>query len=76
MDDNELENKLTAWWLDIAPARQEDLLTLPPPPMPWFEESIADADLDAEDVARFIDAKRNDPLVTRDAGGNPKPKPD
>ena len=74
MDNEELTNKLTAWWLDIAPSRQEDLLTVPPPPMPWFDESIAEAGLDASDVQRFLDAKRLDPDVVRDAGLNPKPE--
>lgn len=73
MDDTELTNKLTAWWLDIAPGRQEELLMVPMPPMPWLEASIEGAGLDPADVKRFLDAKRSDPEVTADAGGNPKP---
>jgi hypothetical protein len=73
MEHDELDNKLTAWWLDIAPARQADLLAEPLPPMPWLAESISDAGLDAADVQRFLDAKRLDPQLTRDAGLNPKP---
>jgi len=69
----EERNKLTAWWLDIAPARQEELLTVPQPPMPWFDESLADAGLDAADVQRFLEVKRRDPVLTRDAGLNPRP---
>ena len=73
MEDEELTNKLTAWWLDIAPARQEDLLTVPLPPVPWLAESIADEGLDPADVERFLQVKRRDPRITRDAGMNPKP---
>ncbi|MEY2444960.1 MAG: hypothetical protein QOE00_1540 [Ilumatobacteraceae bacterium] len=73
MEHDEIENKLTAWWLDIAPSRQEDLLMVPQPPMPWLDESIAQAGLDAADVRRFLEVKRRDPVVTRDAGLNPKP---
>ena len=73
MDQNELANKLTAWWLDIAPARQEELLAVHSPPMPWLEESITDAGLKAADVEVFLEAKRRDPQITRDAGLNPKP---
>ena len=73
MEPDELENKLTAWWLDMAPSRQEELLTVPLPPMPWLQESIDDAGLDPADVQRFLEAKRRDPVITRDAGGNPKP---
>src|SRR3954451_13640314 len=50
MEHEELTNKLTAWWLDIAPARQDELLVVPLPPVPWLDESIADAGLNAEDV--------------------------
>ena len=73
MHDEDLENKLTAWWLDIAPARQEDLLALPQPPMPWLAESLADVELDEADIQLFVEAKRHDPSVTSDAGLNPKP---
>lgn len=73
MEHDELENKLTAWWLDIAPSRQGELLMVPLPPMPWLDESISDAGLDAADVQRFLDVKRRDPQLTRDAGVNPKP---
>jgi uncharacterized protein YaiI (UPF0178 family) len=41
--------------------------------MPWLDESIAQAGLDAADVRRFLEVKRRDPVVTRDAGLNPKP---
>ena len=73
MEDNELENKLTAWWLDMAQSRQEELLMVPQPPMPWLDESMADAGLHAADVRRFLEVKRRDPQITRDAGMNPKP---
>ena len=73
MEHDELENKLTAWWLDIAPARQEQLLMVPQPPMPWLDQSMADDGLNAEDVQRFLETKRHDPIITRDAGMNPKP---
>lgn len=73
MEHNELDNQLTAWWLGIAPSRQEELLMVPPPPMPWLDESLADAGLDAADVQRFLDVKRLNPQLTRDAGLNPKP---
>ena len=73
MEHNELDNKLTAWWLDIAPARQEELISQPETPKPWLDESIAEAGLDVADVQRFVEDKRRDPVVTRDAGGNPKP---
>ena len=73
MEDDELENKLTAWWLDMAPSRQEELLMVPPPPMPWLDESIGDAGLQAADVQQFLVGKHRDPQITRDAGMNPKP---
>lgn len=73
MASEEVDNKLTAWWLDIAPSRQEELLAVPTPPTPWLEESIADHDLAADDVHRFLEAKRRDPSITRDAGLNPRP---
>jgi hypothetical protein len=69
----EERNKLTAWWLDIAPTRQEELLTVPVPSVPWLEESIADAGLDAAEVQSFLDDKRRQLEPTRDAGLNPKP---
>ena len=74
MDLDDDDNKLTAWWLDIAPSRQEELLTVPQPPLPWLDESIADAGLDAEDVRRFLADKRNELEATRDSGLNPKPE--
>jgi hypothetical protein len=74
MELDELDNKLTAWWLGIAPSRQEELLMVPLPPMPWLDESIADAGLDASDVQRFLDAKRGELESTRDAGLNPRPE--
>jgi hypothetical protein len=72
MELDEVDNKLTAWWLDIAPTRQEELLMEPRPPMPWLEESIAEAGLSAADVDRFLEDKRRDLEPTRDAGLNPK----
>ena len=72
MDPDERDNKLTAWWLDIAPSRQQELLQVPLPPLPWLGESIADAGLDAADVHRFLDSKRDELEPTRDAGLNPK----
>ena len=74
MDPQELENRLTAWWLDIAPTRQEQLLSTPPPPMPWLDESLEQAGLDRADVDSFLDAKRLDQQTTRDAGLNPRPE--
>ena len=71
--DHELENKLTAWWLNIAPSRQEELLMVPPPAMPWLDESLANEGLDAADAERFLEVKRAEHAVTRDAGLNPKP---
>jgi len=73
MEPEELDNRLTAWWLDIAPSRQEELLMVPLPPMPWLDESIADAGLEAADVHRFLEDKRRELEPTRDAGRNPKP---
>lgn len=73
MDPNAHDNKLTAWWLEIAPTRQEELLQVPMPPMPWLAESIADAGLDEAQVHRFLDLKRGVLDPTRDAGLNPKP---
>ena len=72
MEFDELDNKLTAWWLDIAPSRQRELLTVPLPPVPWLDESIADAGLTATDVERFLHDKRRELEPTRDAGLNPK----
>lgn len=74
MDLDDHDNKLTAWWLQIAPSRQEELLTEPMPPLPWLDESIADAGLDAADVERFLADKRCELEPTRDSGVNPKPK--
>ena len=74
MELDERDNKLTAWWLQIAPSRQEELLTEPLPPMPWLDESIAEAGLDAADVHRFLDDKRRELSPTRDAGVNPIPE--
>jgi len=73
MEFDELNNSLTAWWLDIAPSRQQELLVVPLPPVPWLDESIADAGLDAADVQRFLDVKRREPEPMRDAGLNPRP---
>lgn len=73
MDLEESTNKLTAWWLDMAPARQEELLTVPLPPLPWLDESLAGAGLDAADIQGFLDGKRREPEHTHDAGVNPRP---
>ena len=73
MDLDDRDNKLTAWWLDMAPSRQEELLMVPLPPVPWLAESIADAGLDAADVRQFLDDKRGELEPTRDAGLNPRP---
>jgi|GEM_PF-4981724 len=73
MDLDERDHQLTAWWLDIAPSRQQELLTVPMPPVPWLEESLAEAGLDADDVHRFLEQKRRELEPTRDAGLNPKP---
>lgn len=72
MELNELDNRLTAWWLEIAPSRQEELLMVPRPPLPWLDESMAEAGLDAVDVDQFLHDKRRDLEPTRDAGLNPK----
>jgi hypothetical protein len=72
MEFDELDNKLTAWWLEIAPSRQRELLMVPSPPMPWLDESIAEAGLNAADVHRFLDDRRRELEPTRDAGLNPK----
>ena len=45
---------------------------MPLPPMPWLDESIADAGLDAADVHRFLGEKRRELEPTRDSGLNPK----
>ena len=74
MDLDDHDNKLTAWWLQIAPSRQEELLMQPLPPLPWLDESIADAGLDADDVRQFLDDKRRELEPTRDSGLNPKPE--
>ncbi len=66
-------DKLTAWWLGIAPSRQEELLTEPRPPLPWLDESIAGAGLDAGEVERFLDERRGELEPTRDAGMSPPP---
>lgn len=73
MDPQELENRLTAWWLDIAPSRQEELLMADPPPMPWLDESLTQAGLERTDVDRFLHDKRLDLRATRDAGLHPLP---
>jgi len=72
MDFDELDNKLAAWWLEIAPSRQRELLMVPLPPMPWLDESIADAGLDAAEIHRFLHDKRRELEPTRDSGLNPK----
>jgi hypothetical protein len=74
MDLDDRDNKLTAWWLQIAPSRQEELLTVPLPPLPWLDESIADAGLDVAEVQQFLSDKRRELEPTRDAGLNPKPE--
>jgi hypothetical protein len=66
-------DKLTAWWLDIAPSRQEELLTVPTPAMPWLDESIAAAGLEPATVQQFLEDKRRELEPTRDAGLNPRP---
>ena len=73
MDDLELSNKLTAWWLGFAPQRQEELLMVPMPPLVWLDESIASEGLERADVDRFLDEKRRNPEISHDAGVNPKP---
>jgi hypothetical protein len=72
MDFDELHNKLTAWWLDVAPSRQRELLMMPRPPLPWLDESITEAGLTPADVDRFLNDKRREPEPTRDSGLNPK----
>lgn len=73
MDPNELENRLTAWWLGIAPSRQEELLSPDPPPMPWLDESLTQAGLRLDEVARFLHDQRDELRATRDAGLNARP---
>ena len=72
MELDDLDNKLTDWWLEIAPSRQAELLMVPLPPMPWLEESLEDAGLDAADVEQFLHDKRRELEPTRDSGLNPK----
>jgi hypothetical protein len=73
MDTDERDDKLTAWWLALAPTRQRELLMVSPPAMPWLDESIAEAGLDTADVQRYLDVKRGELEPTRDAGINPRP---
>ncbi len=70
---DELDDRLTAWWLDIAPTRQEELLMEDPPAMPWLQESLDTAGLELQDVQQFLDRRRS-PGLTRDAGVNPRPE--
>lgn len=74
MEHQELDDRLTAWWLDIAPSRQEELLMDEPPPMPWLEESLQHAGLGRPDIDRFLHDKRRELEATRDAGLNPRPE--
>ena len=69
----ENDDRLTAWWLGLAPSRQEELLETPTAALPWLEESIAEAGLDEAAVTAFLTAKRGEVEPTRDAGLNPKP---
>lgn len=73
MDADERQNRLTAWWLEIAPTRQAELLMVPPPPMPWLGESLELAGLEVDDVRRFLDSERGRLEATRDAGVSPRP---
>lgn len=73
MDTDDLENRLTAWWLQLAPSRQEELLSPDPPPMPWLEASLDQAGLDQTDVDRFLHDRRTHPEATPDAGLHPRP---
>jgi hypothetical protein len=72
MDQDDLANRLTAWWLDIAPSRQEELLAGSGTRPAWLDESIADSGLDEATVQTFLDDKRVELNPTRDAGLNPK----
>ena len=67
------DDRLTAWWLDLAPSRQEEALADPSPPPVWFTNSVAEAGLDPALVEAFLRAKRDELDPTRDAGLNPKP---
>ena len=66
-----LSDRLTAWWLDLAPSRQEELLAGETPV--WFAESVEQAELDRADVERYLRDKRDALDPTRDAGLNPRP---
>ena len=46
---------------------------MPMPPVPWLDESIADAGLDEAEVHAFLEDKRSETEPTCDAGLNPKP---
>jgi hypothetical protein len=72
------DNRLTAWWLGLAPSRQEEALAssttdAAAAALPWLEESIVEAELDPLAVAEFLRTKRSAIEPTRDAGLNPKP---
>ena len=68
------DDRLTAWWLGLAPSRQEEVLAAPPATLAWFAESIAQADLDQATVEAFLRDQRDDVEPTRDSGINPKPE--
>ena len=67
------DDRLTAWWLGLAPSRQEELLDAANPPLPWLAESLTEAGLDEATATEFLRDKRREVEPTRDAGLNPKP---
>lgn len=74
MDPDERQNRLTAWWLEIAPSRQEELLMPTPPAMPWLTESLERAGLTMADVRQFLDDERGRLEAGPDAGVSPRPE--
>ena len=67
-------NRLTAWWLGVAPTRQEELLDARDSDPPWLAASLAEADLadDRAAVDEFLAEKRRErDDVSQDAGRDP-----
>ena len=71
------DDRLTAWWLGLAPSRQEEALEsstdAEAPALPWLEASIDEAGLDEAAITEFLHRKRSEVEPTRDYGFNPKP---
>jgi hypothetical protein len=65
-------NRLTAWWLGVAPSRQEELLDARDSDPPWLAESLAEVGLERSAVDEFLAAKRRErDDVSQDAGRDP-----